>query len=135
MKDIIVVLTVRGLSQMLTEGGSQAWRLDAERAKKCSYVVCVQNEKGNSDLGEPEAEHHHAFMVGHISDVVPSQEKGSEDRWMIKMDKYAEIDIANQWDGNRNPVTYRNLESMGIDLDKLDFKPMPEIVQPSIEPV
>lgn len=122
--DAVVVLTARGISQILSEGGSQAWRLNAGRAKKYKYVVCVQNT--GPSWGSPEAKHHHAFIVGHISSITRSTD-GKGQRWIININSYATIDIPGQWDGNRNPVAYKKLEDMGIEIDELDFKPMPEI--------
>lgn len=121
----VTVLTARGITEILKTGGSKAWRLNATHAGKCSYVVCVQNSK--IDWGTQEAKHHHAFMIGRISGIsrIPDHPKK---RWIINIDSYAEIDIPDQWDGNRNPVSYRNLEDMGIDLDTLDFKPVGHIV-------
>lgn len=127
----IVVLTARGLTEILETGGSQAWRLDAGKASKHSYVVCVQNRKPS--WGTAEAEHHQAFLVGHVSSVTKTN-GGKGDRWIINIDSYAEIDIPNQWDGNRNPVSYRTLESMGINLNELVFKPMPCVENDKVSP-
>lgn len=123
----VTVLTARGINEILKTGGSKAWRLNASHAGKCSYVVCVQNSK--TDWGTQEAKHHHAFMVGRISGISRIPDAQGK-RWIINIDSYAEIDIPNQWDGNRNPVSYRNLEDMGIDLSKLNFKPI-GCVEPS----
>lgn len=123
----VTVLTARGINEILKTGGSKAWRLNASHAGKCSYVVCVQNSK--TDWGTQEAKHHHAFMVGRISGISRIPDAQGK-RWIINIDSYAEIDIPNQWDGNRNPVSYRNLEDMGIDLSKLNFKPIGS-VEPS----
>jgi len=121
--DCITVLTVRGITEILNTGGSQAWRLDASHAAKYQYLVCVQNSK--KEWGTQEAKHHHAFMVGRISGIGRAPEY-TKNRWVINIDSYAEIDIPNQWDGNRNPVSYRSLEEMGIDVTRLDFKPVPK---------
>lgn len=120
----ITVLTARGATEILKTGGSQAWRLDASHAAKHQYLVCVQNSK--KDWGSQEAKHHHAFMVGQISGVSRAPENPK--RWIINIDSYAEIDIPDQWDGNRNPVSYRNLEDMNIDAMKLDFKPVSKVI-------
>ena len=55
--------------------------------------------------------------------------QGSENpkRWIININSYAEIDIPGQWDGNRNPVSYRNLKDIGIEADKLEFKALPKL--------
>lgn len=118
----VTVLTARGIGEILNSGGSQAWRLDATHVAKHAYLVCVQNSK--KDWGTQEAKHHHAFMIGKISGVSRAPE--SSKRWIINIDAYAEIDIPGQWDGNRNPISYRKLEDMGIDISKIDFKPLPK---------
>lgn len=119
----ITVLTARGINEILSTGGSQAWRLDASHAAKHEYLVCVQNSK--ADWGTQEAKHHHAFMVGRIS--VVSRAPENPHRWIINIDSYAEIDLPEQWDGNRNPVSYRNLEDIGIEPGKLEFKAVPKL--------
>jgi len=64
-------------------------------------------------------------MVGHISGVSRAPENPK--RWIINIDSYAEIDIPEQWDGNRNPVSYRTLEEYGIVVTELDFKPVSKV--------
>lgn len=118
----ITVLTARGITEILSTGGSQAWRLDASHAAKYEYLVCVQNSK--KDWGSQEAKHHHAFMVGRISGISRAPE--NPHRWIINISSYAEIDIPEQWDGNRNPVSYRNLKDIGIETNKLEFKAVPK---------
>ena len=120
----VVVLTARGKSRILKEGGSQAWRLNAHHAGKCSYVVCVQNR--NKSWGQPEAKHHTAFLIGKISSISQSQEEDADGRWIINISEYADISIPNMWDGNRNPVSYSSLEEMNIDLNELKFTKLNE---------
>ena len=124
----MAAFTARGKAQILSEGGSQAWRLSSSRANKYEYVVCVQNT--TPTWGSPEAKHHEAFLVGRISSVTKSKE-GQGVRWILNFDAYADISVADQWDGNRNPVAYSHLEDMGIDIDDLDFKKMPDPVPES----
>ena len=76
----ICVLTARGIERILAEGGSQAWVLDAKRARACEYVVCVQNCRFADDWGQVSAPHHSAFVVGRLKEVVPSREEESENR-------------------------------------------------------
>ena len=116
-EDCVVVLTARGLERMLSEGGSGDWKLDARRAKRCRYVVCVQN-RNDGDWGDATAEHHHAFVVGKLSGVSQS----GDDRWQLEFNEYAEIDFEDAWPGNRNPVYYTTLEDFGIDESALKFK-------------
>ncbi|WP_318587889.1 hypothetical protein [Enterobacter hormaechei] len=124
----ITVLTARGITEILSTGGSQAWRLDASHAAKYEYLVCVQNSK--KDWGSQEAKHHHAFMVGRISGISRAPE--NPHRWIINISSYAEIDIPEQWDGNRNPVSYRNLKDIGIETNKLEFKAVPKFAPTSL---
>ena len=131
----VVILTARGKSRILREGGSQAWRLNAHHAGKCSYVVCVQNR--NKSWGQPEAKHHTAFLIGKISSISQSQEEGSQGRWIINISEYADISIPNVWDGNRNPVAYRTLEELNIDLENLQFNKLeqePNVLEQANKP-
>ncbi|BEP60028.1 hypothetical protein GmRootV213_05820 [Variovorax sp. V213] len=123
---VVCVLTARGIERILAEGGSQAWVLDAKRARKREYVVCVQNRGFKDDWGHVSAPHHTAFLVGRLKDVVRSSEEGSEGRWILTFSEYAEVDMPDAWPGFRNPVLYTDLKSLGIDIDSLQFQPMPE---------
>ncbi len=122
---VICVLTARGIGRTLAEGGSQAWVLDAKRARGCEYVVCVQN-RVTDDWGQASADHHAAFVVGRLKSVVRSNEPESQNRWMLAFSEYAEINKPNAWPGNQNPVLYTDLASLNIDVASLDFQPMPE---------
>lgn len=121
--DAILVFSGRSIEQMLDEGGSQAWALDASRARRCSYIVCTQNR--HSDVHRSgRAPHGEAFMVGQISDVIESTE--DPDRFTIVFDKFARITIPGAWGGWRNPVKYTTLEELGIDPGTLSFENVPE---------
>jgi hypothetical protein len=136
--DAVCVLTARGIERILADGGSQSWVLDAKRARSCEYVICVQNQGFEVDWGKVSAPHHTAFLVGRLKDVVRSPEEGCENRWLLTFSEYAEIDVANAWPGNRNPVLYTTLEEMGIKVDELKFHPMPEpeiAAKPKVKPL
>ncbi len=122
----VCVLTARGIEKILADGGSQAWVLDAKRARGCEYVVCVQNCGFTDDWGHVSAPHHTAFIVGRLKDFVRSKEEDCKNRWILTFSEYAEIDIADAWPGHRNPVLYTDLESFNIDVGALQFQPMPE---------
>lgn len=113
----VVVFTNRGKDRLRLEGGSQSWRMDASRASKCEYVVCVQNRNGS--WGQPSAPHKNAFLIGKIDRIVPSRE--SPDRQKIEFSSSAEISVPDMWDGNRNPVAYMTLGDFGIKTRK-DFE-------------
>jgi hypothetical protein len=116
----VAVFTNRGLNRLLAEGGTQAWSLQPERAKKLKYVVCTQN-RDDGEWGAPTHAQGQGFLIGKISGVEPSPE-GREGRYIILFDEYAEIDVSNmayQW---RNPVRYIELNDFGIDPDTLTWK-------------
>lgn len=119
----IAVFTNRGLSRLLAEGGTQAWVLNPERARKRTYVVCAQN-RNDGDWGQPTHDQGQGFLIGKISAVEPSSEPDRGDRFIIRFSEYAEIDVphmAHQW---RNPVHYIQLEDYGIDPTDLTFQPV-----------
>ncbi len=131
----VVVFTNRGLQRMYREGGSQAWRMDAARASKCKYVICVQNR--NATWGQPTANHKEAFLIAEIARIESSTE--SPDRQMIKFRSVAEISVPNMWDGNRNPVSYMTLGDFGIqtyeDLCNLKFNKLFNFPGPEVSTV
>jgi len=63
--------------------------------------------------------HGTAFMIGRISDVVPSTE--TEGRWLVKFDEYARLDIPSFWQGWRNPVRYTTLEELSFFAQRCGF--------------
>ena len=122
----IAVFTARSPERILREGGSQAWVLDPSRARTIPFVVCIQNQNNEdrdfSDASEP---HGTAYLVGKISDVVPS---GDDDpaRWKVCISEYARCSVRDAWKAWRNPVKYTTLEELGIDIASLTFHPIPE---------
>jgi len=79
--------------------------------------------------GFPEGHEPHGsvFLVGRISDVVPSPDY--DERWLIKFSAYARIALPEVWKGWRNPVRYTSLEKLGIDPATLCFEPMPPVAE------
>lgn len=110
--ECVVVYTCRGKGRILSEGGSQAWRIDMSKASKHRYLVCVQNR--NQTWGQASAEHQTAFLIGKICSVEKSMEADASDRAIIKISEYADLNVPNSWDGNRNPVAYTKLSHFGI---------------------
>lgn len=120
---IAVVLTAKSTERILREGGTSSWRLDRNNARKCEYAVCTRN--ANADWTEGAEEHHAAFMVGKVKDVVPSTDYSG--RFMIQFSEYALVTIPEVWKGDRNPYKYAgSLQELGIDASKLKWKKMPE---------
>jgi hypothetical protein len=120
------------VNRLLAEGGSQAWRLNPDNARKFRYCVCVQNQR-NGLWGGADQPHHHAFLVGKIREIVPSPE-GRPGRYLVIFSEYARIDVENAWPGLRNPVRYATLEEFGLDPADLEWRPMPvDLVDASSE--
>jgi hypothetical protein len=126
----VTVFTGRGPAAILREGGTQAWVLDPKRTRLCEFAVCTQNRKSKNHQWHPTEPHGAAFLVGRISEVVPSPED-REGRWLIRFSEYARVQIPDVWPGTRNPVWYTTLEELKIDPAFLTFEPMPEVEAPS----
>lgn len=125
---VLMVMTARGPARILAEGGTQAWHLNPDNARRYDYVVCVQN-RNNGNWGEATEPHLMAFLIGKISTVDLSKEPlepGKPLRYIIKMSEYARIAAqAPAWVG-RNPVKYADLAYLSIkSLDSLQWHPMP----------
>ncbi len=121
--ECIVVFTAEDSNRILQQGGSRAWKLGPDHARKCSYLVCTQNRDPKlSSLGASEPSHA-VFMVGKIGDIIPDSIRG--DRWQICISEYALLIVMDVWPGHQNPVWYSTLAKIGIDLKALEFKPVP----------
>src|SRR5579872_4060633 len=122
----VVVFTNRGLGRLLDEGGSQAWKLDPERVRKLTYVVCVQN-RDDGDWGRPTHDQGEGFLIGKISGVDLNTEDRESDRYIIQFNEYAEISVPKFWKklgGLRNPVRYIDDLERYIDVNGLQWKPV-----------
>lgn len=126
--EFIAVFTAKSIETIFKEGGSKAWRLDRNHARKCAYAVLTRNSYAEWVQGtEP---HHSAFLVGKIKDVVPAKADDDGDRWMILFSEYARVDIPDVWQGDRNPVRYfsdADLKKLGLDISALKWEPMPPV--------
>ena len=119
----LAVFTNRGVGTLVDDGGSQAWALDPERARRTTVLVCAQN-RDNGDWGKPTHAQRQGFLLAKISAVEPSPE-GRDGRSIIRFEEYAEIDVPNMAHGWRNPVRYIELDDYGIDPTKLTFRRVP----------
>jgi hypothetical protein len=130
MSNAIVVLTVEGTAAILSAGGSQAWRLNVGHARKSEFLVCVQNgHKGQwgKTWGSPTEPHNTAFLIGRITEIVPSRiDLG---RWLIKIGEYARISVPGVWQAWRYPVRYLSLEELEIDPAELTWEAMPDVAE------
>ena len=129
---IIVVFTAKSVERILSEGGSAAWRLDRNHARRCDYAVCTRNL--HTDWGDGTEEHQSAFLIGKIRDVVPCRPtpenaEHEKNRFLIEFAQYARVNIPNAWKGDRNPVKYATLDDLGIEPAKLDWEIMPDVTE------
>ena len=126
--DTVVVFTAKGINRTIEQGGSGNWKLNAERVRKCDYVILTANSH-HRDSVHPKENHGKAFLVGKISGLTPEAYddlgKKEDDRWIIQFSEYAEIEIPDAWGGYQNPVKYADLSDFDIDPERLDWKPFP----------
>ncbi len=122
-----VVFTAKSVERIRREGGTSSWRLDRNRARQCIYAVCTRNAFADWVEG-PEA-HHSAFLIGKVSDVVPSPENDA--RFLILFSEFALVEIPDVWKGDRNPIKYESMSQLGIDPTTLAWQEMPESQTPA----
>ena len=116
----IAVFTGKSVESIKSVGGSESWVLDRNNALHREFLVCCRSGvswvEGTEEQGS-------AFLVGRISDIVPSNE--TPGRWLIRLSEFALVTLPDVWKGWRNPVSYGSLQSFGINYDELKFQPMP----------
>lgn len=131
-EEAIVVFTARSPERIIREGGSQAWVLNAVRAKQSAWLVCTQNRHNrNHEFSDATEAHGSAFLIGKVSGVKETHEESADGkkRYLITISEYALIDRADFWEHDRNPVRYLSrseLERKGIKFTSLEFQPMPK---------
>jgi len=123
-----IVFTAKSVERILREGGTSAWRLDRNNARRCEYAVCTRN--AHADWVEGTEPHHSAFLIGKIRDVVPStpspeNTESLKNRYLIQFSEFARVNIADVWKGDRNPIKYATLAELGIDASRLKWEKMP----------
>jgi hypothetical protein len=120
-ENTVVVLTRKSIDTMSRDGGSGRWRLVRNRARHCDYAICTRN--GKHPKVEGKEPHRSAFLIAKVEDVVPSADKVG--RFVIRFSEYAKVNLPDIWKkGNRNPVTYTNIEELGIDPLTLPWEKM-----------
>ena len=126
--DTVLVFTAKDFDTTVEQGGSGNWKLNAERVKKCDYVVMTANAH-HRDSKHSNAMHGHAFLVGKISglqsEAYDDLGNKEDDRWIIEFNDYALVDIPKAWGGFQNPVKYTELSSLAIQPEALEWKPFP----------
>ena len=127
--DTLLVFTAKDIHKTIQQGGCGNWKLDANRAKKCTYIVLTANSHHKESL-HPKENHGQAFLIGKISGISPEayDDLGNKEdnRWVIQFDEYAELqDSTIVWGGYQNPVKYMELSDLGIKPSELEWKPFP----------
>jgi hypothetical protein len=121
---VIAVFTANSRDEILAVGGSSSWVVAEKQARRREFLVCIRNAR-DVDFHDHEP-HGTAFLVGRISGLeAHGIDKKGMQRFIIKIDEFAEVDHPDAWGEWRNPVKYTTLEELGIDPAKLKFKPMP----------
>jgi hypothetical protein len=122
----IVVLTSETVEHILRHGGTGDWVLSAKKASTCKYVVCCRKVAWNNK--KEGIEHRAAFLIGLIAGLrkkPDSENDRNQPRYLIELSEYDTFVHAEAWKEGRNPVSYKTLKALGIDLRGLKFKPMP----------
>ena len=119
MTDVVMVFTSKSLETMKQEGGSGNWAAKKDRIKHARWIVATRNQKSGWTQGEEG--HGSAFLIGRVSGI-KSAPAPESNRFVIVFDRYAELKVANAWTGDRNPVAYTDLVTLGINPDELDWK-------------
>lgn len=121
-----VVLTSETIDHILRHGGTGNWVLSPKKASTCKYVVCCRKVAWNNKKEgiAPRS----AFLIGLIAGLraePDSENNRNQPRYLIELSEYATFERAEVWKEGRNPVSYKTLKALGIDLRGLKFKPMP----------
>ena len=122
----VVLFTSETVEKILSRGGTEGWVLSPEKAGTCKYVVCCRKPAWNNK--KEGIAHRAAFLIGLISGLQKkpdSENDRGQPRFLIELSEYATFERAAVWKQGRNPVSYKTLKELGIDLRGLKFKPMP----------
>jgi hypothetical protein len=129
----MVVFTSETVETVLNRAGTGEWVVSPKKAGTCKYVVCCRKADWfNRKEGIP---HRTAFLVGVIAGLhktPDSENERGQAHFLIEISEYATVQRPETWDKDaRNPVSYKTLGELGIDLRKLKFTPMPPPTPPA----
>ena len=123
----VVLFTSETVETILSQGGTRGWVLSPKKAGTRKYVVCCRKPAWNNK--KEGIAHRAAFLIGLIAGLhkkPDSENDRNQPRFLIELSEYATLERAEVWDKeSRNPVSYKTLNELGIDLRGLKFKPMP----------
>jgi hypothetical protein len=122
----VLVFTSETVETILSHGGTGDWVLSPKKAGTCKYAVCCRKPAWNNK--KEGIAHGAAFLIGLIAGLhkqPDSENDRGQPRFLIELAEYATFERADVWKEGRNPVSYKTLKELSIDLRGLKFKPMP----------
>ena len=109
----VLVFTCQKLEQFKKYGGTGWWKCDPKRVGKARRIILYHNAHDPRQPGN-EAQHGKPFLVATIRDVL----RADDGRYLMRFERFAEIEGGpRDWSG-RNPVQYGNLGE--VDLQYVD---------------
>lgn len=138
--EVIEVFTNKSKEFMFELGGSASWLISEGSRQTLKFCICVRNDDASraEDHGARPEARNEAFLVGRIASIEFMESRNDRDRYIIRFKEYAEVSLSDfRVPKSRNPVAYRTkaeCAAAGLDLDKLDFKPMPKHEPTQAEP-
>ena len=134
----IAIFTGKNIDLMRKDGGSGHWVVSIPRVKEAEFLVCIRNRREKWSVTDEK--HGTAFLIARLSGKTTDSSHAG--RTIIGLHEYAEIHVEDAWkkltDGQRYPVAYldtkKMLDTLGIDVDGLDWKAFEVINQPDFVP-
>jgi hypothetical protein len=129
--DALIVFTAKPVEMIHQQGGTQSWALSAASMRDVRYVVCTRNSDRayDEECGPRTEPHGQAFLVGKVSGLKQVDTRNNRKRYLVQISEYARVSVPDFWTHDRNPTRYTNTDTLrerGIDVDKLDWLPMPD---------
>jgi len=127
----LIVFTAKTAEMIHEQGGTRSWVLSATSMRDVRYVVCTRNSDRayDEECGPRTEAHGSAFLVGKVSGLKQVDERNGRKRYLVQMSEYARVSVDDFWAHDRNPTRYTDTDTLrerGIDVDKLDWLPMPD---------
>lgn len=130
--DALIVFTAKTIETILYQGGTSSWVLSPASMRDVRYVVCTRNSDRayDEECGPRTEAHGEAFLVGKVSGLLKVSERNGRNRYLVQMSEYALVSEPDFWTHDRNPTRYTDtnaLHERGIDVESLDWHPMPDL--------
>ncbi len=130
-KNALIVFTAKTIEQIHENGGTKSWALSPTSMRDVRYVVCTRNSDRayDGECGPRTEAHGEAFLIGKVSGLLFEKLENNRKRYLVQMSEYARVSVPDFWTHDRNPTRYTDTDTLkdrGIDVDKLDWLPMPD---------